>query len=104
MAHSLDYSTVYSDNCLTYEVILLQHTTEQILPRLSSIKGTLFLAYNFIGSFGDPKWMSLGFDLKKCYEGKTYLPPLPSFLATDLITPTATVWRMSRTAKRPSGG
>merc|ERR1719222_1441587 len=31
---------------------------------------------------------------------------LPSFsdLSTDLMTPTATVWRMSRTAKRPSGG
>ena len=31
---------------------------------------------------------------------------LPSFsdLSTYLITPTATVWRMSRTAKRPSGG
>ena len=31
---------------------------------------------------------------------------LPSsfFLSTDLTTPTATVWRMSRTAKRPRGG
>jgi len=26
------------------------------------------------------------------------------FLVTSLMTPTATVWRMSRTAKRPSGG
>jgi hypothetical protein len=25
-------------------------------------------------------------------------------LVTSLMTPTATVWRMSRTAKRPSGG
>ena len=30
--------------------------------------------------------------------------PAPSFFSTDLMTPTATVWRMSRTAKRPSGG
>ena len=34
------------------------------------------------------------------------LVALPSFsdLVTVLMTPTATVWRMSRTAKRPSGG
>lgn len=33
------------------------------------------------------------------------LAPLPgSFFVTDLMMPTATVWRMSRTAKRPSGG
>ncbi len=31
------------------------------------------------------------------------LPPLVVF-STDLITPTATVCRMSRTAKRPRGG
>jgi len=30
--------------------------------------------------------------------------PAPSFFSTALMTPTATVWRMSRTAKRPSGG
>ena len=30
--------------------------------------------------------------------------PVPSFFSTALMTPTATVWRMSRTAKRPSGG
>lgn len=30
--------------------------------------------------------------------------PEPSFFSTALMTPTATVWRMSRTAKRPSGG
>ena len=30
--------------------------------------------------------------------------PSPSDLVTLLMTPTATVWRMSRTAKRPSGG
>merc|ERR1712072_404884 len=38
--------------------------------------------------------------------GAYFLPlvlPLP-FLVTPLITPTATVQRMSRTAKRPSGG
>ena len=30
--------------------------------------------------------------------------PETSFFSTALMTPTATVWRMSRTAKRPSGG
>lgn len=30
--------------------------------------------------------------------------PDPSFFSTALMTPTATVWRMSRTAKRPRGG
>merc|ERR1712096_315337 len=30
--------------------------------------------------------------------------PPPSFLSTDLMTPTATVCLMSRTAKRPRGG
>lgn len=28
-------------------------------------------------------------------------PPVRAFFSTPLITPTATVWRMSRTAKRP---
>uniref|UniRef100_A0A6N2M073 Uncharacterized protein n=1 Tax=Salix viminalis TaxID=40686 RepID=A0A6N2M073_SALVM len=32
------------------------------------------------------------------------LAPEGSFFSTFLITPTATVWRMSLTAKRPSGG
>uniref|UniRef100_A0A6N2M3B9 Uncharacterized protein n=1 Tax=Salix viminalis TaxID=40686 RepID=A0A6N2M3B9_SALVM len=32
------------------------------------------------------------------------LAPVGSFFSTFLITPTATVWRMSLTAKRPSGG
>ena len=32
------------------------------------------------------------------------MPPLPSVFSTALMTPTATVWRMSRTAKRPRGG
>ncbi|KAG8504148.1 hypothetical protein CXB51_002505 [Gossypium anomalum] len=32
------------------------------------------------------------------------LAPVGSFFSTLLMTPTATVWRMSRTAKRPSGG
>lgn len=36
-------------------------------------------------------------------ESKTD-PLLPSVFSTDLMTPTATVWRMSRTAKRPRGG
>jgi len=30
--------------------------------------------------------------------------PSAAFLVTLLMTPTATVWRMSRTANRPSGG
>merc|ERR1740117_7763 len=33
-----------------------------------------------------------------------FLSLLATFLVTCLMTPTATVWRMSRTAKRPSGG
>lgn len=32
------------------------------------------------------------------------LPPLASLKLTDLITPTATVCLISRTAKRPNGG
>ncbi|CAD0195330.1 unnamed protein product [Chrysodeixis includens] len=32
------------------------------------------------------------------------LPVVTSLKVTLLMTPTATVWRMSRTAKRPSGG
>ena len=30
------------------------------------------------------------------------LPVVAAFFSTALITPTATVWRMSRTAKRPA--
>ncbi len=32
------------------------------------------------------------------------LPEPAAAFSTDLMTPTATVWRMSRTAKRPRGG
>ena len=32
------------------------------------------------------------------------LPAPAAFFSTLLTTPTATVWRMSRTAKRPRGG
>lgn len=37
-------------------------------------------------------------------DGTLVVLPVTSFFSTDLMTPTATVCRMSRTAKRPSGG
>ena len=57
--------------------------------------------------------MGKGINIRMAERAAYFLPafwadfvilPVPSDFSTDLITPTATVCLMSRTANRPSGG
>ena len=50
------------------------------------------------------KWLGNKLADAEVRRGTLVVLPETSFFSTALMTPTATVWRMSRTAKRPSGG